>query len=105
MNEAAELLLGKHDFSSFMASDTKIKDTVRTIFDIGVKKEGKLIVFHVSADGFLYNMVRIIMGTLVDVAYGKISPADIEGIIEAKDRRAAGTTAPPQGLYLNKVTY
>ena len=105
MNEAANKLLGKKDFASFMASDTKIKDTVRTIFDAGVKKEGNLIEFHVSADGFLYNMVRIIMGTLVDVAYGKISADDIEKIIEAKDRRAAGTSAPPQGLYLNRVTY
>ena len=105
MELAAKKLLGKKDFASFMASDTKIKDTVRTIVDAGVKKEGQLIEFHVSADGFLYNMVRIIMGTLVDVAYGKISVDDIEGIIASKDRRAAGTTAPPQGLYLNRVVY
>lgn len=105
MNDAARELLGKHDFASFMASDTKIKDTVRTVFDIGVKKEGHLIELHISADGFLYNMVRIIVGTLIDVAYGKIPAEDIEAIIEARDRRRAGTTAPPQGLYLNRVTY
>ena len=105
MNMAASKLLGTHDFASYMASDSKIKDTVRTIFDIGVSKEGDVIEFHISADGFLYNMVRIIMGTLVDVAFGKFTPEYIEKITEAKDRKFAGTTAPAQGLYLNKVVY
>ena len=105
MSIAASKLLGTHDFASYMASDSKIKDTVRTIFDIGVSKNGDIIEFHVSADGFLYNMVRIIMGTLVDVAFGKFTPDDIEKITEAKDRKMAGTTAPAQGLYLNKVVY
>jgi tRNA pseudouridine38-40 synthase len=105
MNKAASMLLGTHDFASYMASDSKIKDTVRTIFDIGVCLNGDIIEFHISADGFLYNMVRIIMGTLVDVAFDKFSPDDIERITEARDRKMAGTTAPAQGLYLNKVVY
>jgi tRNA pseudouridine38-40 synthase len=70
-----------------------------------VKREGDLITFRVSADGFLYNMVRIFTGTLIDVAYGKIAVEDIPRIIEAHDRRQAGCTAPPEGLYLNRVVY
>ena len=105
MNEAAKSLLGRHDFSSYMASNTKIKDTVRTIVDIGVSRKDGIVEFHVSADGFLYNMVRIIVGTLVDVAYGKINPRDIHRITEACDRKQAGTTAPAHGLYLNRVVY
>ena len=105
MDRAARYLIGKHDFSAYMASDTKIKDTVREVFDIGVTKDGELVELRISADGFLYNMVRIITGTLVDVAYGRIAPEDIPKITESCDRRLAGTTAPPEGLYLNKVKY
>lgn len=105
MKKAAEKLKGKHDFSAFMAADTKIKDTVRTVFDTSVERDGDLIVFKVSADGFLYNMVRIFVGTLIDVAYGKISSGDIENIINSRNRALAGATAPPQGLFLNKVVY
>ena len=73
--------------------------------DASVTKDGDLITFRVSADGFLYNMVRIFTGTLVDVAYGRIALEDVEKIIAACDRKMAGSTAPPEGLFLNKVVY
>ena len=105
MQKAASCFVGKHDFASFMSADSTVSDTCREVFESCVEKEGDLIIFRVSADGFLYNMVRIFVGTLVDVAYGKIDCDDIPSIIEAADRRAAGSTAPPHGLYLNKVNY
>lgn len=105
MRLAANKLIGKKDFASFMAADSKIKDSVRTVTDASVTREGDLIVFRVSADGFLYNMVRIFTGTLIDVAYGRIDVDDIEKIIDACDRKKAGSTAPPEGLFLNKVVY
>ena len=105
MQKAAKAFVGKKDFASFMAADSKIKDSVRTVMDASVTKDGDLITFRVSADGFLYNMVRIFVGTLVDVAYGRIAPEDVEGIIAACNRKLAGATAPPEGLFLNKVVY
>ena len=105
MQIAAKAFIGKKDFASFMAADSKIKDSVRPVMDASVKREGDLITFRVSADGFLYNMVRIFTGTLVDVAYGRIDVNDIEKIISACNRKMAGTTAPPEGLFLNKVVY
>lgn len=105
MQSAAKMFVGKKDFASFMAADSKIKDSVRTVTDASVMRQGDLIVFKVSADGFLYNMVRIFTGTLVDVAYGRIALEDVETIISACDRKKAGTTAPPEGLFLNKVVY
>ena len=105
MQAAAKKLVGKKDFASFMAADSKIKDSVRTVMDANVMRQGDLITFTVSADGFLYNMVRIFTGTLVDVAYGRISVDDIEKIIAACDRKKAGSTAPPEGLFLNRVVY
>lgn len=105
MRRAAAHYVGKKDFCSFMAADSKVEDTVREVFDAEIGREGELITFRVRADGFLYNMVRIFVGTLLDVAYGKLEPEDIPKIIEQRDRRAAGSTAPPHGLYLNKVKY
>ena len=105
MNEAAALFCGKHDFSSFMASGSKITDAVREVFSAKVERKGDVIEFTVSADGFLYNMVRIMAGTLISVAEGKILPSDVPKIIESKDRSKAGVTAPPDGLYLNRVEY
>lgn len=105
MKKAAELFVGKQDFASFMAADSKIKDTVRTVMSAKVDKDGDLITFKVCADGFLYNMVRIFTGTLVDVAYRRIEPDDITEIINSKNRARAGLTAPPQGLFLNRVVY
>ena len=105
MQKAAEFLRGKHDFSSFMAADSKIKDAQRTVFEAEVTRDGDLIVFRVCADGFLYNMVRIFVGTLLDVAYKKIQPEDIPTIIDSHNRKMAGSTAPPEGLFLNRVVY
>ena len=105
MNDAARRFIGTHDFAAYMASDTKIKDTVRTIYDAEVTRQGDIVEFRVSANGFLYNMVRILTGTLISVAEGKISPNDIDGITLSRDRRRSGITVPPEGLYLNKVIY
>jgi tRNA pseudouridine38-40 synthase len=105
MNLAAAYFCGTHDFTSYMAIDTKITDAVRTIYEAGVKRNGDMIEFHVRADGFLYNMVRILTGTLIAVAEGKIDPKDICSITAAKDRSKAGITVPSRGLYLNRVIY
>lgn len=106
LGRAALGFMGTHDFTSFMASGSKITDTVRTIYKAEVISSGDgFIRFDISADGFLYNMVRIIVGTLLEVQQGRLSPEDIERIIEAKDRGKAGFTAPPQGLYLKEVVY
>ncbi len=105
MNRAAAAFAGKHDFTSFMAQGSKITDPVRTVFYADVRREGEMIIFRVAADGFLYNMVRIMTGTLLSVAEGRIEAGEIPHIIEAKDRKRAGATAPACGLYLNKVSY
>lgn len=105
MNRACEFLVGKHDFSAFMSEGSDVTDTVRTVFYCNVQKNGDLIEIKICADGFLYNMVRIVVGTLIDVAYNRISPEKIKDILSSKDRSLAGMTAPAEGLYLNKVTY
>lgn len=105
MREAAAHFIGKQDFSAFMSEGSDVTDTVREVFDLTVSREGDLIEIRISANGFLYNMVRIIVGTLVEVAFGRISPREIPDIIRSCDRSRAGMTAPPDGLYLNKVTY
>jgi len=105
MRAAAKQFVGYHDFAAFMAQGSKIVDTRRTVFSAEVEADGDMIIFRVSADGFLYNMVRIMAGTLTDVGEGRIKPIEIAKIIEGKDRTAAGKTAPPDGLYLNKVVY
>lgn len=105
MNAAGVYFLGEHDFTSFMAAGSKITDARRTIYSLGVSRNEGIIEMKVSANGFLYNMVRIITGTLVDAAEGTIDFDSIPQIIEKKDRAAAGKTAPPYGLYLNKVAY
>jgi tRNA pseudouridine38-40 synthase len=105
MRVAAEYIVGTHDFSSFMSEGSDVVDTVRTVFSINITRKDELFEIRISADGFLYNMVRIIVGTLVEVAYGNISSEEIPLIIESKNRNKAGMTAPPDGLYLNKVYY
>ncbi len=105
MQLAAEHLVGTKDFSSYMAANSNVKNTVRTVYDTALERNGDMISFRISGDGFLYNMVRIIVGTLIGVAEGKISPDDIDVITLSHDRHLAGITAPPQGLYLNKVIY
>ncbi len=103
MQKAASYFIGKHDFRAFMASGSDIIDTVRTITDLRVEKEGELIKIYVSADGFLYNMVRIIVGTLLEVSEGRISLDLFPSVIDGGRREDVGRTAPPYGLYLNRV--
>lgn len=105
MKIAAAAFVGEYDFSSFMASGSKVQSTVRDVKYAKVEREGDVITFTVAADGFLYNMVRIMTGTLVDVARGKISADNISSIIKSCDRSRAGITAPAEGLYLNKIIY
>lgn len=106
LDKAARHYIGRHDFSSFCTLDRREKgDLTRTVTEAKVERRGNLVVFTVAADGFLYNMVRIMTGTLLRVQQGKFSPEDIPGILEAKDRSAAGPTAPACGLYLNRVFY
>ena len=107
MNETCKYLIGTHDFTSFCTVDNKRKkgDFHRTITDLHVDKNGDLVTVTVSADGFLYNMVRIITGTLIGVSEGKFKPSDMPDIIKSLDRTKAGVTAQPEGLYLNKVFY
>lgn len=105
MNLAAQYFVGEHDFSAFMAQGSTVQSTVRNVKYAEVAKEGDVITFKVAADGFLYNMVRIMTGTLLYVAQGKIEPCDIEKIILSRDRSLAGMTAPAHGLYLNRVVY
>ena len=105
MNDAAAQYVGTHDFSAFMAQGSNVSTTVRTVVAASVEKIGNEIIFRIAADGFLYNMVRIMTGTLISVGEGKISPDDMTKIIESKDRSNAGMTAPAHGLYLNKVVY
>ncbi len=105
MREAAEYLKGEHDFKSFCNVHTQVEDTVRTIYDLEVEKEGELITIRVRGNGFLYNMVRILAGTLIGVGRGVIAPEQIPAILEAKDRQAAGMTVPPQGLRLVEIDY
>ena len=105
MRQAAEILAGTHDFKSFCNVHTQVEDTVRTIYDLEVEKEEELITIRVRGNGFLYNMVRILAGTLIGVGRGAIAPEQIPAILEAKDRQAAGMTVPPQGLTLVKIDY
>ena len=105
MKEAVKFFEGEHDFSAFKASGTSSKNSVRTIYKAEVIEDGDRIKIELTGSGFLYNMVRIISGTLVEVGEGKILPQDISKIIEEKDRKKAGRTLPPHGLYLVEVFY
>lgn len=105
MQQAAKYFEGEHDFKAFKSSGTSSKNSVRTIYKAMVKKEGEKIIIELTGNGFLYNMVRIISGTLLDVGLGKIKPEEIPEIIESKDRQRAGKTLPPHGLYLVEVKY
>lgn len=105
MDRAAKCFLGTHDFKGFMSTGSKIEDTVRTIYYSGVERHGEDVIFRVVGDGFLYNMVRIIVGTLLDIQRGKIEKGSISQIIESRNRDNAGVTAEACGLYLNKVYY
>ena len=105
LNRAARCYLGEHDFSSFCSVGSKVEDTVRNVTVSELTREGDMVFFRTRADGFLYNMVRIMVGTLLRVAQGKFTPEEIPGILAACDRAKAGPTAPACGLYLNKVLY
>ena len=105
MKEAAKYFLGKHDFKAFKTNGSSVKTSVRTINGLELELKGDVIKIFVSADGFLYNMVRIIVGTLIEVGKGKIKPEDIESIIKNGDRSKAGPCVPPNGLVLEKVFY
>ncbi len=105
MNEAASYLVGPHDFKSFCAVNHDANTTVRTIYSAIVDKEGDMITFQITGNGFLYNMVRIIAGTLIEVGKGRIRPENIKNIMEARDRQKAGPTAPAHGLTLVEIEY
>lgn len=105
MQKAATYLVGEKDFASFMAAGSPVPHTVRHLSRLSVEGQGKDIRFTLEADGFLYNMVRIIVGTLIDVGMGRLEPEQMEEILEKKQRVYAGETAPPEGLYLASVTY
>ena len=106
MSKAAGYIAGTHDFACFQASGGQERETtVRTIYSLDVCRNDEEIEISVTGDGFLFNMVRIITGTLVEVGKGRMAPEYIEEIISSKDRTKAGPTAPPQGLYLAEVYY
>lgn len=105
MKKAVKYFEGEHDFKAFKSSGTSSKSSVRTIYKAELKEEDGRIIIELTGNGFLYNMVRIIAGTLVDVGLNKINPNSIPGIIKQGDRTKAGKTLPPHGLYLVKVEY
>ncbi len=105
MNSAAKLFEGEHDFRCFLAANSSVKDTIRTIYNAKVEKLGDEIIFSVTGNGFLYNMVRIMAGTLVAVGSGKLAERDILKILANGERQFAGKTMPAKGLLLKSVEY
>lgn len=105
INENAKDFVGVHDLSAFCSADSEVQDKVREIYECKAEKDGDLVKITVSGNGFLYNTVRIIVGTLLDIQNGKIENGSVPEIIESRDRSRAGVTARPEGLYLNKVFY
>lgn len=105
MQQAAKYFEGEHDFAAFKASGTSSKNSVRKIFKAEVFEENERVIIELTGSGFLYNMVRIISGTLLEVGLEKITPEEILDIIESKDRKRAGKTLPAVGLYLVEVNY
>lgn len=105
LNRAAGHFVGTHDFKGFMSAGSKVTDTVRTIRYFTVTREGALVKMRVAANGFLYNMVRILCGTLIAVSEGRIREEELDSVIASGDRTRAGATLPPDGLYLSEVVY
>lgn len=105
MRKAAEYLVGEHDFASFCSAGSQVKTTVRTVYTLDIKEENDVISIRISGNGFLYNMVRIIVGTLMKVGLGVYPPEHVKEILEAKDRYAAGPKAPARGLTLIGIEY
>ena len=105
MHKAAQYAVGTHDFRAFMSAGSDMEDTVRTVQFFRVERDGEMITFHICADGYLYNMVRILVGTLVEVGAGRMAPEEMAAVIQARDRSRAGDTAPAKGLFLARVNY
>ena len=105
MRKEARCLLGRHDFRSFQAADKKERGSIRTIKKLVIAKKGDFLYFDLEADGFIYNMVRNIVGTLIEIGRGRFPSGSLKKILEAKDRKRAGPTAPARGLCLIKVNY
>lgn len=105
MERTAAAFVGTHDFAAVRSVGTATKTTVRTVYGCGVRRDGDLITVRVCANGFLYNMVRAMVGTMVYAGYGKLRPEDIPRLLETRDRRLTGPTMPPQGLYMCNVWY
>ena len=105
LDSAAKDFIGEHDFKAMCSAECTKDNTMRTIKSFDVHRQGDMVTFTVSGDGFLYNMVRIMVGTLLFINEGKLEQGDIPRIIQSRDRTKAGRTVPPQGLYLNKVFY
>lgn len=105
LNQQAQDFVGRHDFSAFCAAGGSVEDKVRTVRAARVERKGEIVSFFVEADGFLYHMVRIMMGTLLSLEQGKLHSGAIPVLLEGCDRSGAGITAPAQGLYLNRVYY
>lgn len=105
MRREAKCLVGKHDFKSFQAADKKERSSIRTIKKLNIKRKGNLIEIEIEADGFLYNMVRNIVGTLIEIGRGRFKAGSMKKILKAKNRDLAGPTAPAKGLCLAEVKY
>ena len=105
LDKEAQAYVGTYDYSGFCSTGSKVGNTIRTVKKFNVWRENDMVYFKVEADGFLYNMVRIMVGTLLFVAQGKIKENQLKNVILSKDRKLAGKTAPASGLYLNKVNY
>lgn len=105
MREGAAYLIGEHDFKSFCSAGSQVTDTTRTIYGIQIERQGEAITIRISGSGFLYNMVRIIAGTLIRVGLGAMPPSEVKEILDKKDRSCAGPKAPAQGLTLEKIEY
>lgn len=105
MREAASFLIGRHDFASFCGSGAQVKSTVRTVTRAEIFRDGDIVTIRISGTGFLYNMVRIIAGTLIEIGNGQYPPEKMKEIMDARDREAAGPTAPARGLTLMGIEY
>ena len=105
MRKAAQYLVGEHDFKTFCSIHTGVKTTVRKIYSLEIEPDGDLVKMRISGNGFLYNMVRIIAGTLVEVGRGACTPLEVKEMLDQKKREKAGATAPAQGLVLVKIAY
>ena len=102
---ASEYIVGEHDFACFCSAGSQVQSTERCVYSLDVKKQGDMISIRISGNGFLYNMVRIIAGTLIQVGMGVYPPEYVKDIIESKDRKMAGPTAPACGLMLVGIEY